>query len=102
MKKITIINSKVQEIRLQRDLFGRMLAISMDERIYRHRKFLLFHYHPFQCHCAIKTDQSVLLKLLEKDIRSVAPTHTDVCLIDRFYLIHCMKDIEKTFGNIYL
>ena len=42
-----------------------------------------------------KTDKSALLKLLEKEVQSTVPRHTDVCLIDGFFLIHCIKDLPK-------
>lgn len=47
-----------------------------------------------------KTDKSVLLKAVEKNVQSKAPTYTDVCLIDGFFLVHCIKDLPITFGSV--
>jgi len=88
-------------VRLQRDLFGRMLAISINENT-DIEKILTYPLTPVpmsMCHLdgsIFKTDKSVLLKALEKNVQSKAPTYTDVCLIDGFFLVHCIKDLPKT------
>lgn len=103
-KKVTI-NNKIQKVKLQRDLFGRMLAISMNDAT-DIQKILTYPLTPVPmtlCHLdgsIFKTVKAALIKLLDKNIPSSAPAHTDVCLIDGFYLIYCMKDVPKTFGNI--
>lgn len=92
-------------MRLQRDLFGRMLAISINENT-DIEKILTYPLTPVpmsMCHLdgsIFKTDTSVLLKALEKNVQSKAPTYTDVCLIDGFFLMHCIKDLPKTFGSV--
>ncbi|XP_066595439.1 uncharacterized protein [Prorops nasuta] len=45
-----------------------------------------------------KTNKSVLLKLFKTD--SNTPNHTDIVIIDGFFLLHCIKDVPKTFGNL--
>ena len=92
-------------MRLQRDLFGRMLAISMNANTYI-EKIITYPLTPVpmaMCHLdgsIFKTDKSVLLKLLEKNVESQAPTYTDVSIIDGFFLVHCIKDFPKTFGSV--
>lgn len=82
-----------------------MLAISMNENT-NIEKILTYPLTPVpmsMCHLdgsIFKTDKSALLKLLEKEVQSTVPTHTDVCLIDGFFLIHCIKDLPKTFGSV--
>lgn len=70
-KRKVCINNKIQEVRLQRDLFGRMLAISMNENT-NIEKILTYPLTPVpmsMCHLdgsIFKTVKSVLLKCLEK------------------------------------
>lgn len=55
------------------------------------------------CHldgATCKTDKSALAKCVEANIDYDPPRHTDVFLIDGFFILHCMKEVPKTFGNI--
>lgn len=45
-----------------------------------------------------KTIKSVLLKLSKTD--SDSPFQIDIVIIDGFFLLHCIKDVPKTFGNL--
>lgn len=47
-----------------------------------------------------KTDKSALMKCLEKEVQHEQPHHIDVAIIDGFFLLHTMKNVPKTFGNI--
>ena len=47
-----------------------------------------------------KTDKSVLAKCLAPNIDPEPPHNTDVFLIDGFFILHSMKKVPKTFGNI--
>lgn len=99
------IGGKDQEIRLQRDLFGRMLGISMDHNI-DVLKILSYPITPVPlslCHldgAICKTAKSVLGKCLEANINHEAPKYTDVFLVDGFFILHSMKEVPKTFGSI--
>lgn len=86
-KQKTKVAGKVQEVRIQRDLFGRMLGISIDHKI-DITKILSYPITPFI---------SVLMKSKEKDIEHHPPLRIDV---DGFFLLHTMKNVPKTFGNI--
>ncbi|XP_046481745.2 uncharacterized protein [Neodiprion pinetum] len=47
-----------------------------------------------------KTDKSALAKSLEAKIDHDPPSHADVYLIDGFFILHAMKEVPRTFGNI--
>lgn len=104
-KKSVKIGGKQQEIKLQRDLFGRLLGISMDHQI----DVLQIFAYPISpvplalCHLDggfCKTDKSVLVKCLEPNIDQEPPRNTDLFLIDGFFILHSMKEVPKTFGSI--
>ncbi|GFW70277.1 hypothetical protein TNCV_5131031 [Trichonephila clavipes] len=104
-KKSVKIGGKHQEIKLQRDLFGRLLGISMDHQI-DVLKILSFPITPVPlalCHLDggfCKTDKSVLVKCLQSNTDQEPPNSTDVALIDGFFILHSMKEVPKTFGSI--
>lgn len=105
-KKNVKVGGKVQEVKIQRDLFGRMLGISIDYNV-DISKILSFPITSMPlslCHfdgTICKTDKSALLKCLEKEIKEHEPPRCiDVLIIDGFFLLHTMKDVPKTFGNI--
>ncbi|GBP23630.1 hypothetical protein EVAR_80247_1 [Eumeta japonica] len=104
-KKPVKIGGKQQEIKLQRDLFGRLLGISMDHQI-DVLKILAYPISPVPlalCHLDggfCKTDKSVLVKCLEPNIDQEPPRNIDVFLIDGFFILHSMKEVPKTFGSI--
>lgn len=102
-KKNTVkIGGINKEIQIQRDLFGRMLGISMDHKLDVLR-ILSYPITPVPlafCHLdgvIYKTAKSVLAKCLEAKIAHNAPRFTDVY---GFSILHAMKDIPKTFGSI--
>lgn len=103
-KKVKI-GGKIQEIKIQRDLFGRMLGISIDFNI-DISKILSYPITPVpmsMCHLdgtICKTEKSALMKHLEKGIEHQPPPHIDVVIIDGFFLLHTMTEVPKTFGNI--
>lgn len=104
-KKKTKIGGKVQEIRIQRDLFGRMLGISIDHKI-DVAKILSYPITPVplsMCHFdgeICKTQKSVLMKSLESGVEHNPPPRIDILIIDGFFLLHTMKNVPKTFGSI--
>ena len=40
------------------------------------------------------------MKCLEKDIEHHPPEYIDILIIDGFFILHAMKDVPKSFGNI--
>lgn len=92
-KKKVVVNGKIQELRMQRDLFGRLLAVSLEQHIDL-EKVLSFPLTPVPlslCHLdgtMCKTDKSVLLKCLENTIfngSNQLPPVIDMSVIDGFF-----------------
>ncbi|XP_047992980.1 uncharacterized protein LOC125231567 [Leguminivora glycinivorella] len=97
---------KVQEIKMQRDLFGRMLGLSLDHKIDM-EKMLCYPITPLpmsMCHLdgsVHKTDKSAIVKCLEKLYDCTeTPKTLDVVIVDGFFLLHIIHDIPATFGGI--
>ena len=92
-------------MRLQRDLFGRLLGISLEKKLDL-EKVLTFPLTPVPLSLShidgtiCKTDKSILLKLLENCIDNEPPQHTDVLIFDGFFALYQLKEIPATFGNI--
>jgi len=106
-KKIGTTVGKVQEIRMQRNLFGRMLGISLEKQIdvLETLKYPLTPIPTSMCHLdgtMYKTDKSALMKILEQKISqpNVPPEYPDVVIIDGFFVLHLMREFPKTFGSI--
>ncbi|GBP29054.1 hypothetical protein EVAR_10870_1 [Eumeta japonica] len=104
-RKSVKVGGKTQEIKIQRDLFGRMLGISMTHEL----DVMKILSHPITpvplalCHSdgtIYKTDKSVLAKALEADIEHDSPRISDVYVVDGFFILHSMKEVPKTFGSI--
>ena len=95
-KKIILINHKVQEFRMQRDLFGRMLGISLEEATDIEKMFA-FPMTPMPtslCHLdgtICKTEKSAIMKILRND--SALPTHINVVIE------HLDSKTRRALGN---
>ncbi|KAK5637859.1 hypothetical protein RI129_000142 [Pyrocoelia pectoralis] len=96
----------VQEVRMQRDLFGRMLGISMDYKI-DFEKILCYPIIPIPsslCHIdgtICKTVKSAIVDVFEKNHKpGNTPKNYDIVIVDGFYLLHTMRDMPATIGNI--
>lgn len=104
-KKKVNISGKEVELRMQRDLFGQLLHISLKKEL-NLEKVLTYPLTPVplsMCHLdgsICKTDKSVLMRLLEAEITSEPPEQTDVIIYDGYFMLHLMKDVPITFGNI--
>lgn len=104
-KKKINVGGKIQEVKIQRDLFGRMLGISMDFKIDISKilSYPITSVPLSMCHLdgtICKTDKSALMKCLEKEVEHDEPPRIDVFIIDGFFLLHTMRNVPKTFGNI--
>ncbi|XP_056641528.1 uncharacterized protein LOC130448266 [Diorhabda sublineata] len=100
-KKSVKIGGKHQEIKLQRDLFGRLLGHQID--VLRVLSYPITPVPLALCHLDggfCKTDQSVLVKCLVPNVDQEPPRNTDVFIIDGFFILHSMKEVPKTFGSI--
>ncbi|KAH9633488.1 hypothetical protein HF086_013165 [Spodoptera exigua] len=104
-KKKIQVGGKIQEVKIQRDLFGRMLGISMDYNIDISKilSYPITSVTLSMCHLdetIYKTDKSALMKCLEKEVEHDEPPQIDVIIIDGFFLLHTMKNVPKKFGSI--
>ncbi|GBP07905.1 hypothetical protein EVAR_71541_1 [Eumeta japonica] len=97
--EIRKVGGKTQEIKIQRDLFGRMLGISMNHEL----DVMKILSHPITpvplalCHSdgtIYKTDKSVLAKALEADIEHDSPVFLMFTLL-MVFILHSMKEVPK-------
>lgn len=101
------IGGKVHEVTLQRDLFGRLLALSLDTSIDL-EKVLCFPITPMPfslCHIdgsLNKTDKSVLIHELEKQVEDMGqpPSQVDLVIVDGFFFLNTFKDMPRSFGSV--
>ncbi|KYN03439.1 hypothetical protein ALC62_05715 [Cyphomyrmex costatus] len=107
-KKVTVAR-KETELRMQRDLFGQLLHISLKKELDLH-KVLAYPLTPVPlslCHLdgsICKTQKSALMTLLEKYVNSkplhTDPQYTNVMIFDGYFILNLLKDVPLTFGNI--
>lgn len=101
------IGGKVHEVKLQRDLFGRLLALSLDTSIDL-EKVLCYPITPVPlslCHIdgsLNKTDKSVLIHELEKQIKDMEQPQSqiDLLIIDGFFFLNTFKEMPRSFGGV--
>lgn len=105
-KKKVKINGKVQEIRIQRDVFGRLLYASLENDIDL-EKALSYPNAPISfslCHAdgnICKTKKSVITtELLKYQEADVTVENSDIHIIDGFYLLHTLKNVPGKYGKI--
>ncbi|XP_067613930.1 serine/threonine-protein kinase Wnk isoform X4 [Eurosta solidaginis] len=104
-KKKMTVSGKVVELRMQRDLFGQFLCISLQKSL-DIDKVLIYPLTPVplsMCHMdgsICKTNKAALLKVLEQQIEPHTPEHTNVKVLDGFFMLHLMREIPATYGNI--
>lgn len=100
------INGKVKEVQMQRDVFGRLLYVSLKNKIDL-EKALSYPLAPIPfslCHTngtICKTPKSVIInELLEYQTEIVNPPEADIHLVDGFYLLHTLKNLPNRYGKI--
>lgn len=92
-KRKTKVGGKVQEVRIQRDLFGRLLGISIDYKVDM-AKILSYPITPVPLSLRhfdggiCKTQKSTLMKSLENSVEHNPPSEIDILLIDVFFVTH--------------
>lgn len=99
------VAGKIVELSMQSDLFGRFLCISLKKSL-DIDKVLRYPLTPVPlstCHIdgsICKTNKAALLKILEQQIEPHTPEHTNVKVFDEFFMLHLMREVPATYGNI--
>lgn len=103
-KRLVKVGNKVQEVKMQRDLFGRMLGVSMENNI-DIAKIVSFPLTPVPMSMghldgSMNTMKSAFMNFLENRIASDPPPNIDVVVLDGFFILHLIREVPKTFGGI--
>jgi hypothetical protein len=100
------VSGKLIAVQMQRDLFGQLLSISLEQKL-NIDKVLAYPLTPVPlalCHIdgmINKTDTSVLLKMLQKEIHSNPPERCDAIIYDGFFIMHSITDVPSSFGKVF-
>lgn len=97
------IGQKVHEVKLQRDLFGRLLALSLDTNL-NLEKELCFPITPVPlslCHMdgsINKITKSKLIEELENQVEEMEqpPYQLDCLIVDGFFFLNTFKQIPRS------
>lgn len=100
------VNGKIQEVRLQRDIFGRLLHASISNNI-DVEKALSYPLSPIPfsfCHSdgtICETVKSIVLEELKKYQENITdPPEPDISIVDGFYLLHTLKNVPDSYHKI--
>lgn len=104
-KKKKKIGGKVQEVRIQRDLFARLLAMSTerDIDIEKVKTYPITEVPLALCHLdgkIRKSDKAVLLRTLEKKIQTPNPPQFNTIIVDGFFMLRLLSNIPSTSGAL--
>ena len=105
------LGDKSQEIKWQVNLFGKLLAISLNEDLRENKALDITKLMTYPlsivplslCHLnglIHETAKSALLEILEKKVISGSPEKRDVLIIDGFFYLRTLPDLPGTFGDI--
>lgn len=100
------IQDKITEVRMERDLFGRMVAVCMTGEKADIEQLLTYPLTPVPLSlCNLdgtlcKTNKSALTKCLKStnDVPPVIPP--DIAIIDGFFFLHTLKNIPKKYWRL--
>lgn len=106
-KKTMNIGGKLHEVKLQRDLFSRLLALSLDTNL-DFEKVLCFPITPVPlslCHIdgsINKTVKSVFIQELDKKIEEIEQpsSQLDYLIVDGFLFLNTFKQVTRSFGDL--
>lgn len=103
-QKMSVAGKSVA-IQMQRDLFGQLFSLSLQETLNIDR-VLAYPLTPVPlalCHMdgtICKTDKSTLMKILQKEIDCNPPNTCDVIIYDGFFIMHAIRDVPLSFSKI--
>lgn len=107
-KKKLKMSGKVQEVKLHRDLFGRLLGIAMSRNLDL-EKVLTYPLTPVplsMCHLEgsiCKTDKWALAKCLDTQFEGTRSSlEPDTIILDGLFILQSLKDLPATFGSVSL
>lgn len=105
-KKIQGSKNQQAVLKMERDIFGRLLAISLQKQINVEYclSFPLAPMPPALFSCTgdmLKTNKSTLAKSLKSQVQMTQPTHIDVEVIDGFYFLYLIgSSLPQTFDKV--
>ena len=98
-------NGQVKEVKMERDLFAKILCLALDHEIDMEEIFT----YPLTvvplafCHfdgTLRETPKSKLSKELKESVQSSQPTYVDVHIIDGNFYLYLLIDLPATFGGV--
>lgn len=98
-------NSSVKVIKFERNLFARILRMSLKETM-NMESVLSFPITPIPlalCHpdgTMYKTNKSQLIKILESEVKSLPPNSYDTIIYDAMSLLHALGDLPAKYGDV--
>lgn len=98
-------DGKISEIKFERDLIGRLLILSIENKIVLRStlSYPLTPVPPSLCHIdgnMHKTEKWALFRKRDGKVTSNPPDKIDCTLIDGFLLLHQLREIPQTFSKI--
>ena len=98
-------NGKVKEIKMERDIFTKILCLALEHKIDMPEHFtypltaILLAYCHFDGTLRV-TPKSKMSKELKDPILSSAPTYVDMYIIDGNFYLYLLVDLPMTFGGV--
>ena len=104
-KRKVKLNGKVKEMKMERDLFAKILCLALDQEIDM-GEVLKYPLTPIPlafCHydgTLRDTPKSKLSEELKTSVISSEPTYTDTIIIDGNFYLYLLTDLPATFGGV--
>ena len=98
-------DGKIQEVKMERDLMGRILAIALENKV-DIKQVLEYPLTPVPlslCHIdglMNKTPKATLFQKLETRFKTVPPSWIDVYMVDGFFFLHLCLDLPMQYGKM--
>ena len=101
----TTKDNKELHVKMERNIFARLLHMALERKVDMGEvlKYPLTPVPLSLCHidgAMRSTSKSKLMDNLKKRVRSTAPVHIDVKVIDGFFFLHLLTEFPTTFGRL--